>query len=71
MNEAGTTKSNPLRALVDDILAQEAVLREGGGAAGRERQKRMNRLTARERIERLIDDPDKFFELGLWAAHKM
>ncbi|MCC6795831.1 MAG: acyl-CoA carboxylase subunit beta [Candidatus Hydrogenedentes bacterium] len=71
MNDAHGTKPSALRALVDDILAQEAVLREGGGAAGRERQKRMNRLTARERIERLIDDPEKFFELGLWAAHKM
>ena len=31
----------------------------------------MGRMTARERIQRLIDDPERFFELGLWAAHKM
>ncbi len=60
-----------IRALTDEVLAQEAALREGGGAAGRERQKRLGRLTARERIARLIDDADQFFELGLWAAHKM
>lgn len=71
MSAGATVKPTPLRALVDEVLAQEAVLREGGGAAGRERQKRLGRLTARERIQRLIDDPDRFFELGLWAAHKM
>ncbi|MBX7254895.1 MAG: acyl-CoA carboxylase subunit beta [Candidatus Hydrogenedentes bacterium] len=61
----------PLRALTEDILAQEAVLREGGGQAGRERQKRLGRLTARERIAALLDSPEQFFELNLWAAYEM
>lgn len=64
-------KPNSLRAYTDEILGQETILREGGGAAGRERQKRLGRLTARERVEKLIDDPARFFELGLWAAYKM
>ncbi len=68
MTTTKTDERKSLRALSDAILAQEAVLREGGG---RERQKRLGRLTARERIELLVDEPGQFFELGLWAAYKM
>src|SRR5439155_688548 len=42
-----------------------------GGVKAIKRQHDKNRLTARERIARLIDSPDAFFELGLWAAWKM
>jgi acetyl-CoA carboxylase carboxyltransferase component len=53
------------------VLAEEAVLREGGGEAGRARQARLGRLTARERLGLLLDDGDGFLELGLWAAWGM
>jgi len=53
------------------VLAEEAVLREGGGAAGLERQHKLGRLFARERIGALLDDPADFLEIGLWAAHGM
>ncbi len=52
------------------LAAEEAALREGGGAGGRERQHKLGRLTARERIAGLVD-ADTWFELGLWAAHEM
>lgn len=60
-----------LRQLTDSILREEASLREGGGASGQERQKRLGRMTARERLDHLLDDGTSFFELGLWAAHGM
>ncbi len=60
-----------LRSLSEEIARQEAVIRQGGGQAGRERQRRLGRLTARERLERLLDRDSPFFELGLWAAHEM
>ncbi len=60
-----------LRELTDEILAQEAVLRAGGGEAGRERQKRLGRLTVRERLQELLDPDASFFELGLWSAWRM
>jgi len=66
-----TSERTTLRALTDTILAQESALQEGGGPGGRERQKRLGRLTARERIALLLDSPDGFFELGLWAAYEM
>ncbi|MEP7078247.1 MAG: carboxyl transferase domain-containing protein, partial [Chthoniobacterales bacterium] len=53
------------------ILKEEATLREGGGKAGLERQRKLGRLPARERIERLLDPDVPFFEVGLWAAYKM
>lgn len=53
------------------ILEQEAVLRQGGGEAGQERQRRLNRLSARERIGELLDGGAPFYELGLWAAWGM
>ena len=31
----------------------------------------MGRLPVRERLSRLLDRDSPFFEIGLWAAHKM
>src|SRR5205085_6104714 len=55
----------------DKIRAEEEQLREGGGKAGQERQHKLGRLVARERIARLLDRDAKFFEIELWAAYKM
>jgi 3-methylcrotonyl-CoA carboxylase beta subunit len=60
-----------LRNRCQAILEEEAILRKGGDSAGHERQRKLNRLTARERIARLVDNPNDFFELNLWAAYKM
>ncbi|MDX9974214.1 MAG: acyl-CoA carboxylase subunit beta [FCB group bacterium] len=68
---AAGARSEPLRAITEEILAQETLLREGGGAAGRERQQRLGRLTARDRLALLLDPGTAFLELGLWAAHGM
>ncbi|MDQ6859755.1 MAG: acyl-CoA carboxylase subunit beta [Verrucomicrobiota bacterium] len=65
------TPENPLRARCAEIAEQEAVLREGGGKAGQERQHKLGRLFARERIARLLDKEAPFFEIGLWAAYGM
>src|SRR5262245_28466981 len=51
-----------------EILARETQLRLGGGEAGHERQRRLNRLTARERLGELLDAGAPFYERGLWAA---
>ncbi|AMV19423.1 acyl-CoA carboxylase subunit beta [Planctomyces sp. SH-PL14] len=60
-----------LRELVDRFRQEEDRLREGGGAAGRERQNRLGRLTARDRLRELLDPGTPVFELGLWAAWQM
>ena len=63
--------SSPLRELCAAIAQQEAILREGGGKAGQDRQHKLGRLFARERIAQLLDKGAPFFEVGLWAAYKM
>ncbi len=62
-----------MRALADlvaQVRNEEEKIREGGGAKAIESQHAKSRLTARERIA-LLADPGSFFELGLYAAHKM
>src|SRR6516162_9151949 len=59
-----------LRDISSALAAEEATLRKVSKAAT-ERAHKLNRLTARERIARLLDDPNDFFELGIWAGHKM
>ncbi len=60
-----------LRATAELFAAEEIAIRLGGGSKAIERQHEKNRLTARERIDRLIDPGTPFQELGLWAAHGM
>ena len=60
-----------LRSLTEEILAQEEIIKQGGGPRGIERQKRLNRFTARERLALLLDKDEPFFELGIWAGYKM
>ncbi|MEM9167270.1 MAG: acyl-CoA carboxylase subunit beta [Planctomycetota bacterium] len=60
-----------LRDTTKAFLEQEAAIRAGGGAKAIERQHAKGRLTARERIERLIDPGSFFQEFGLWAAFGM
>ncbi|MEZ6233521.1 MAG: carboxyl transferase domain-containing protein [Phycisphaerales bacterium] len=62
---------NPLRELVEEFRQTEKQVRLGGGTKAIDRQHEKGRLTARERIELLVDAPEAFQELGLWAAHKM
>jgi 3-methylcrotonyl-CoA carboxylase beta subunit len=67
-----TAKPAPtLRDLTAEMLRQEAELRLGGGKKAVERLHEKGRLTARERVEKLIDPGSTFQELGLWAAYQM
>jgi acetyl-CoA carboxylase carboxyltransferase component len=67
------TKKKPpsLADLAAAIAKEEAAIRQGGGPAATERQHAKGRLTARERVARLIDPGSDFLELGLWAAWGM
>jgi len=57
--------------LLTEIKNEEARLQEGGGAKAADAQHKKGRLTARERIARLIDPKTEFFELGIYAAYEM
>ena len=60
-----------LAELLAALRADEEQIRVGGGAAAIERQHAKKRMTARERIAKLVDPNSEMLELGLWAAHGM
>lgn len=63
--------SNPFYEHCQKIAVEEEYLKQGGDSAGHERQKKLGRLWARARIEKLIDPGTEFFEVGLWSAYQM
>ena len=78
------TTETTLQTTTEAFRATEAAIRQGGGPKAIERQHAKDRLTARERIARLVDpgpassdlDPHaseipNFQEFALWAAHDM
>jgi 3-methylcrotonyl-CoA carboxylase beta subunit len=63
-----------MRAMAELVAAvrnEEEKIRMGGGEKAIESQHAKKRLTARERINLLIDRDSEFFELGLYAAYEM
>jgi acetyl-CoA carboxylase carboxyltransferase component len=57
--------------LLDTLHVEEDSIRAGGGEQAIEAQHAKGRLTARERLNLLLDQNSEFLELGLWAAHDM
>ena len=58
-----------MRQLVESLHDLEERLRQGGGSKKIEKQHRDGKLTARERIDQLIDPGAMFLEIGLLIAH--
>src|SRR5712691_868323 len=71
MSRPSTSSTESLRDFCSAISKEEAILRQGGGPAGLERQRKLGRLPARDRISHLLDKDADFFEVELWAAYKM
>jgi acetyl-CoA carboxylase carboxyltransferase component len=59
------------KAQIQELRQEEAVIKQGGGPGAIARQHEKGRLTARERLARLLDPGAPFLELGLWAAFDM
>ncbi len=57
--------------LLTTVKNEEEEIRPGGGEKAIEAQHKKGRLTARERIAKLIDPGSQFFELGIYAAYEM
>src|SRR5438477_12075320 len=58
-----------MRHLLETLQNLERTLREGGGAERIQKQHRAGKLTARERIGRLLDPVARFLEIGLLVAY--
>src|ERR671936_3196724 len=62
-------KNRSMEHLVEELRQQKEHLRQGGGTDRLARQREQGKLTARERIDALVD-PGSFEELGLFAQHR-
>jgi 3-methylcrotonyl-CoA carboxylase beta subunit len=60
-----------MTALLQVLAGQEDAIRQGGGAKAIDAQHGKRRLTARERLELLLDPGEQFLEFGLFAAFGM
>ena len=60
-----------MEVAVAELHRRETLVREGGGTAAVERHRSRGKLTARERIERLVDPATPFLELSPLAAWEM
>lgn len=67
-NGSATNQSTRLRELSEQLLQLEAKLRRGGGPDKIDRQHQQGKLTARERIELLLDKGSYSQEIGLLVA---
>ncbi len=56
---------------VADLKRKLAEVKLGGGKARLEKQRAQGKLTARERIDYLVDDPQKCIEIGAFAGEGM
>ncbi len=68
---SGPDHPGGLRALVDDLRARLAAVREGGSESARAKHLDRGKLLARDRVDRLLDPGSPFLELSPLAAHGM
>src|SRR5215213_655339 len=72
-SDSGTATKQPsrLRELTDQLLQLETRLRSGGGPDKIDRQHQQGKLTARERIDLLLDKDSYSQEIGLLVAYDL
>jgi len=71
-SETDTASSNQtLKSLTEEIKQTESEIKMGGGEKRIQKQHDQGKLTARERIDKLVDEDSEFRELGLWAGYEM
>jgi acetyl-CoA carboxylase carboxyltransferase component len=58
-----------MRNLVEQVQQVEQRLKQGGGAKRVEKQHKAGKLTARERLEKVLDPGSFFLEIGLLVAY--
>src|SRR5579884_3956450 len=59
----------PIQEKISQLHEKRSALHQGGGAERIKKQHESGKLTARERIDRLVD-PGSFQEVGLFAQHR-
>src|SRR5258708_7281006 len=62
-------KRKSMEELVEDLRQRKEHLKQGGGAERLAKQKEEGKLSARERVDALVDT-GSFEEIGLFAQHR-
>jgi acetyl-CoA carboxylase carboxyltransferase component len=70
-SESFSANAQRMERLVAELRDRLVAVRAGGGAEAVEKHRRRKKLTARERVERLIDAGSDFLELSALAAFEM
>jgi 3-methylcrotonyl-CoA carboxylase beta subunit len=70
-NETYLKREDFYKNLLRKLHAERETVQLGGGKKSIERHKSRGKLTARERINLLVDNPKEFYELNTFAAHGM
>ena len=70
-NETFLKREDYQKELLRKLTSAKETVKEGGGKKSIEKHKAKGKLTARERVNLLVDDPKKFFELSTFAAYGM
>ena len=71
MNAASNNREDWMKAAVQEMQRHFEVIKLGGGKRSIDKQKEKNKLTARERIEYLLDKGSVFTEIGSFAGFDM
>ncbi|MDZ7714870.1 MAG: acyl-CoA carboxylase subunit beta [Balneolaceae bacterium] len=73
MSSKSSSDDSPqsLKSLIKKLNAIKEEIKKGGGEKRIKKQHKKGKLTARERIDLLVDDESRFYELGLWAGYEM
>jgi len=64
-------RDHAMKFLVTRMHSDEEKIKLGGGVDSIKQQHSKGRLTARERIDHLIDRKPDFLELAIYAGHEM
>ena len=70
-DEGFRANSTAMKSLVADLRTQLGTIKQGGGAAARDKHTSRGKLLPRERIRLLLDVGSPFLELSQFAAYGM
>ena len=70
-NETYLKRDDYYKSIIQRLNAERDKIKLGGGKKSIERHKAKGKLTARERINELVDSPKDFIELSTFAAYDM
>ena len=71
MNIQHNKNEDAMKLSLSEVRRRLAIIAEGGGKKSIQKQKERNKLTARERIDYLIDKDSPFIEIGAFVGYDM